>query len=226
MKKLMIFASALALTFILTSCSGSTNTPLPSTNSSTPAPQSSAVLSAAGDVPSSLPDLAAMVGAPGLMADYDEATKKAMTEEAKADGGNLEFKPDGTTVYTEADGSKSVQNPDGTWTFDGPDNETAQFGGEWPENEFTKLLPKPDFTLLAASSSEGEFSVAFAGASAQQVKEYAKKVQEKGFSVDAETQEENVMGMSVYLFTAKNEQGYTVEVSFAAGTAGIVVQKP
>lgn len=105
------------------------------------------------------------------------------------------------------------------------DGSSAQFGGEWPENEFTKLVPKPNFDVMGASSDDGSFTVAFSGVEIEQVKAYADKVKAKGFTIDATEESQNVYGVSIYTYTAYNSDGYCVEITFANGTSGITISK-
>jgi hypothetical protein len=178
--------------------------------------------SAQGEVP----DVGSLIGGTGKLSDYDAATRQQMIDEAKAEGGDLEFKSDGSVVYTDPDGSKVIQNADGTWTWEDENGGQGQMGGNWPDNEFTKLLPKPDFALTAANTSDTEFSVAFTGVTVEQVKAYAEQVKSKGFTVNPNEQDQDIMGIVVYTYNAKNADGYTVEVTFAAGTTGMTLRKP
>jgi hypothetical protein len=102
----------------------------------------------------------------------------------------------------------------------------AQLGGDWPDNEFTKLLPKPDFALNVAADSGDAFTVAFVDATVDQLKEYVEKVKSAGFTVDAETEESEVMGMSIYNYTAQNAAGYSIMVFSVAGSVGMTIEKP
>ena len=99
------------------------------------------------------------------------------------------------------------------------------FGSDWPENEYTKILPKPDFNMIGANEDEDGFTVAFINVDADAIKAYAGKLKEKGFTVDAEEDEQEVLGMTIYSYKADNNDGYHVEVSFAVGTSGLSVTK-
>ncbi len=157
----------------------------------------------------------------------DEATKQQIIAEAKQDGVDVSFGADGSmTVVDPENGETIVQNPDGTWTIKGEDGYVGQYGGNWPENEFTKLLPKPDMELLAASENEQEFTVGFLNATVEQVKDYVEKVKDKGFTVDAQTSDQTVGDMVIYSYTAQNDAGYTVTVSCAMGVSAVLLEKP
>ena len=226
MKKAILLALALVMVFALAACGGKDNStnsnddPLnrPGGSTSTTTPETS--------VQGEVPDLAGAIGGTGKLSDYDAATRQAMIDEARAGGCDLEFKADGSMVYTDPDGSKTIQNPDGTWTYEGENGEQGQYGGNWPENEFTKLLPKPDFALAAASTVDNDFTVAFVNVTTDQLKAYVEQVKAKGFTVDAETEDQEVMGISIYSYTAKNADGYEVSVVATQGTTGLSVTKP
>jgi hypothetical protein len=224
LKKAILLVLALLLTLSLAACGGKDNTsgnddPLnrPGGTSST-----QGTSTPAGEVP----DLAGVIGGTGKLSELDAATRQKMIDEARAAGGDLEFKADGSVVYTAPDGTKTIQNPDGTWVWEDENGGQGQMGGNWPDNEFTKLLPKPDFALTAANTTADDFTVAFTGVTVEQLKAYVEQVKAKGFTVDAETEDQEVMGMVIYSYNAKNANGYEVSVVSAQGTAGLTVTKP
>ncbi len=157
----------------------------------------------------------------------DEATKQQIIDEGKKDGVDISFGADGSmTVVDPENGTTVTQNPDGTWTVKGDDGTTGQYGGNWPENEFTRLLPKPEMELLVAATNEQEFTVGFNNATIDQVKAYAEAVKAKGFTVDAQTSDQTVGNLIIYSYTAKNTDGYIVTVSYAMGTSAVLLEKP
>ena len=202
--------------------SGGTNTPsdsgsTPSGNSGTPSTTSPAA-----------PDLSGLIGGSTILSNADPATQQALIDEARKDGGDIEFRADGSVVYIDPDGSVLIQKPDGTWEYQDVDGggASAQFGGDWPENEFTKLLPKPEFTLTAAITSDSEFTVVFQGATIEQIKAYVEEAKLAGFTVNAETTDEAVAGMTIYSYDAENNAGYTLNVFSTAGQSGLNIAKP
>ncbi len=223
MKKALFLILALALIISMTACGGNSDKP---DNSGTPSGNTDTTQSQGGDSTDNIPDLAGIIGGTGKLSDYDEATRQELIAAAQADGGNLEFKSDGSVVYTAPDGSVSIQNPDGSWTLPNGNNVQGQYGGDWPENEFTKLLPKPDFALTAAVAEADRFSVSFTNTTIEQIRAYVEQVKSKGFTVDSSTQDENVMGIEIYVFTAKNAAGYEVSISSMSGVTGLVISKP
>ncbi len=176
-------------------------------------------------------DFDAIMGGAGsadvIYGQLDEDTKQAIIAEAKKDGVEVTFGADGSmTVVDPESGDTIVQKPDGTWAIKGENGEEGQLGGAWPDNEFTKLIPKPDFALLAASTTENDFSAGFEDATIEQIRDYVGKVQAKGFTLDAETTDEEAMGMVIYQYTAKNADGYTVTVIYTESVSSVTVEKP
>lgn len=104
----------------------------------------------------------------------DPAARQQIIDAAKADGFDVSFGADGSMTITDTDGTVIVQQPDGTWVMKDTDGQTAQLGGNWPDNEFTRLVPKPGFKLAGASTSEDEFSAAFQSVDVDQIKAYAR----------------------------------------------------
>ena len=155
----------------------------------------------------------------------DEATKQAIIADAKKDGVDVSFGADGSMTVVDTDGTTMIQNPDGTWKIKEADGGEGQLGGDWPDNEFTKLIPKPDFELFAANTETDSFSVAFTSATIEQIRDYAAKVKAAGFNINEEVEDQEVMGMVIYSFTAENADGYTVEITSANGTSALTISK-
>ncbi len=246
MKKALALLLALAMVFALTACdlggtpSDSTlrrDDPPTNTDGSTPKNQESEETknttdtTKAQDPTLSSFDLASvMMGTATtdvVWGKQDEATKQMIIDEGKKDGVDISFGADGSmTLVDPANGETITQKPDGTWVIKSDDGTEGQYGGNWPENEFTKLLPKPDMTLLAASTNDQSFTVGFQNATIDQVKSYTEEVKAAGFTVDAQTEDQNVMGITIYSYTAKNSAGYLVTVSYAMGTSAVLLEKP
>jgi hypothetical protein len=157
---------------------------------------------------------------------FDEAMRQAMIDAAKEEGSNLEFKPDGSMIITNSDGSKAIQKPDGSWTFEHADGSQGQYGGDWPDNEFTRLVPKPNFVVLGASEDGDTFTIGFNNVTIEQTKAYAEKLKAAGFTIDEETEDIAVMGIVAYKFSAKNEDGYFVSLVNATGVTALEIKKP
>ncbi len=160
--------------------------------------------------------------------DYRELSpseKQAIIDAGKEDGVDISFTPDGKMVAQDENGDIVVQNPDGTWTVQGEDGMIGQIGGDWPENEFTAQVPRPEFPLLVAGAEESEFTASFTGVTLEQIRDYTEKLKAAGFTENAETQDETLMGMTMYSYTASNADGYTVELFSAIGVSGLTIKK-
>jgi len=155
----------------------------------------------------------------------DEASKQQIISDLAKDGYEASFGADGSMTVVNPDGTTVVQKPDGTWVIKDEDGGEGQLGGDWPDNEFTKLVPKPDFELFAANTETDSFSVAFMSATIEQIKDYAAKVKAAGFNINEEVEDQEVMGMVIYSFTAENADGYTVEITSANGTSSLSISK-
>ena len=155
----------------------------------------------------------------------DEASKQQIISDLAKDGYEASFGADGSMTIVDPDGTTMVQKPDGTWVVKDEDGGEGQLGGDWPDNEFTKLIPKPDFELFAANTETDSFSVAFTSATIEQIKDYAAKVKAAGFNINEEVEDQEVMGMVIYSFTAENADGYTVEITSANGTSALTISK-
>ena len=155
----------------------------------------------------------------------DEASKQQIISDLAKDGYEASFGADGSMTIVDPDGTTMVQKPDGTWVIKDEDGGEGQIGGDWPDNEFTKLIPKPDFELFAANTETDSFSVAFMSATIEQIKDYAAKVKVAGFNINEEVEDQEVMGMVIYSFTAENADGYTVEITSANGTSALSISK-
>ena len=155
----------------------------------------------------------------------DEASKQQIISDLAKDGYKASFGADGSMTVVNPDGTTVVQKPDGTWVIKDEDGGEGQLGGDWPDNEFTKLIPKPDFELFAANTETDSFSAAFMSATIEQIRAYAAKVKAAGFNINEEVEDQEVMGMVIYSFTAENADGYTVEITSANGTSSITISK-
>ncbi len=175
-------------------------------------------------------DLGAIMGGNGatdvIYGQLDEATKQALITEARKDGVELTFGADGSmTVVDPATGETVIQKPDGTWVIKSENGEEGQLGGNWPDNDFTKLLPKPSFPLLAATTSDQEFSVAFTDVTIEQIRDYVEQIKARGFTLNAETTDQEAMGMVIYMYEAAHADGYTLTITYTDGTSGVVVTR-
>ncbi|MBR5659387.1 MAG: hypothetical protein IKX10_08355 [Lachnospiraceae bacterium] len=176
-----------------------------------------------------LPDFSAIVAGNGssstVWGQLDASAKQEIIAAAKAEGYDVTFDEDGRMTIKGGDGVNFVQNADGTWNVKTEDGNVVQYGGNWPDNAFTRLIPKPDFPILAANTSEDEFTAAFQNVTVDQIRAYAAKLKACGFTIDAEEEDQTTYGVVVYTYNAYHADGYYVDLSFAAGQCGLTICK-
>lgn len=186
-------------------------------------------LSDIGDIDLSGVDIGSIMGGAGadtVWGKQDEATKQAIIAGGKQNGMDISFAHDGTmTMVDPSTGDTYVQNPDGSWIIGDEEGGLIQTG-KWPDNEFTKLLPKPDFTVLSASTDADRFTASFNETTVEKVKAYVEAVKAKGFTVNGETTDEKYEDIVYFLYSAENEDGYKVDVTYAAELASVTLTKP
>lgn len=165
------------------------------------------------------PDLNALLSGQGNpdIDSLSEAEKATLVAEAAKEGVDLSFGADGSMTVRDADGSVTTYDGKGNWTHEDADGGAAQLGGSWPDNELSRLLPKPDLTVAASVSDEESCTVSFAGATLEQVKAYAARVKAAGY----EPTEENEMSGVYHLVAVKGD--YEVTVFFTGGAASVSI---
>ncbi len=99
------------------------------------------------------------------------------------------------------------------------------FHAEWPDNEFTDLVPQPDFKIYLTEESEDSVTIIFTGADAEEIRAYAEELQKAGFTVDPDTEDQNAYGMEIYSYSASNEAGYYIQLVYSAGTSTLHIGK-
>ena len=204
MKKILLLLLSVVLVFSLVACRNEEN-PDPSGSENPGVSQSGENNEDQGGENSTVNpediDFAAIMAGNGatdvVWGKQDEATKQAIIADAKKDGVDVSFGTDGSMTVVDTDGTTMVQKPDGTWVVKDADGGEGQIGGDWPDNEFTKLVPKPDFELYAASGDDTFFTVAFTNATIEGIRAYAEKLKAAGFTVDPEVMDNEMMGMTV-----------------------------
>lgn len=215
MKKIFTIIMVATMLFALVACGNSENT-----NPSTP--ESSGNNTEATDISGYLNGIGTSTA---IYSNMTADQKQALIAEAAKDGVEVTFNTDGSTVIKEPDGSTMTQHADGTWTIKDADGNEVTFGADWPDNEFTKLIPKPDFAVAMAGVSGGVFAVAFSDVTLDQLKAYVEKVKSAGFTVNSDVTDMEYAGMVVYSYVASNFSGYIVNIYSSAGSCGMSITK-
>ena len=97
-------------------------------------------------------------------------------------------------------------------------------GNKWPDNEYTKLLPKPEITVSSASVgtfADGEtFAANFAsGTTREQFKAYIEQLKASGFTVKVEVDTDSTYGGTA------DKDGYHVSWTYIDEKGSIQVNK-
>ena len=226
MKKIAILLLAMMMVFALAACGGNDSPDPSGSGTGQQGGQTQGGTENSGNTAPNIDFGSIMAGNGGtdtVWGQQDAATRQAILDAAKEDGYDASFGADGSlTIKDPESGETYVQKPDGTWTFQSEGGGEAQLGGNWPDNEFTKLVPKPDFEIYASSSDDDIFSAMFLSVTMEQIKAYAEKVKAAGFTIAPLEEDYTVM----FNYSASNSDGYRVSVFIAADTAGISIEKP
>ena len=98
------------------------------------------------------------------------------------------------------------------------------FSATWPENEFTKQMPRPKFETGLGVSEAGTFGI-LTSATVDQLRDYTKDLKNAGFTRNASSTDESVLGLTVYTYEADNGRGYRVEIAYSMGMSAITIKK-
>ncbi|MCL2590952.1 MAG: hypothetical protein FWD67_08785 [Betaproteobacteria bacterium] len=148
---------------------------------------------------------------------------------------NDEFRSRTTT--TNSDGSVNPQGEDTRmvlnreqWRIDKKDGSYGQFGGDWPDDEYTRRIPRPDMSVMFASinKKDNSFTAMFKkGASPDsdiaRMKTYVERLKERGFTIDARPYENSRYG--IYAYRAKDGTGYSVQANCGKSGCSIGLSK-
>ncbi len=154
-----------------------------------------------------------------------QEVQNMVNEELKEVGMTVEIKEDGSTKIQTETGIGVTQREDGSLEIEATEGEIEQLDGNWPENEFTKQVPKPSFDATAANTQEKSFSVAFVDTNVDDIRAYVAELKNAGFTVDASNKDVEVFGVVAYSYKASNGAGYSVEVTFAEKMCGLTITK-
>lgn len=210
MKKLLALLLCLCLVLALAACGSASE----DDTSKKPSPEATTGGSQGGTPTVNVDDL--LSGSTEIVwGKADAATKAELVRQAEAEGMTVTFGADGSTTLKDEDGTY-IQHPDGTWTMKFNDGSgTVDIGsGKWPDNELTKLVPKPDFGIAMTNDEENGYSIYFSNATLEGLKAYSKKVAAAGFDRDVETGEVG----DVFYYRASNADGISVSLIFAEGS--------
>jgi len=111
-----------------------------------------------------------------------------------------------------------------------PTPETPKPDINWPDNEFTRQLPKPDFTAAVAEETDDHYYAIYFNIDLDQYKAYLEQLKAAGFTegarerigreTDPKTGDNANGPISAFDYRAKNADGYEVRFEFKGGTMG------
>ena len=99
-----------------------------------------------------------------------------------------------------------------------------QYGGAWPENEFTKQVPNPGFEVHSVTTNSNSCNITFSKTTIEQLKEYVETIKDAGFTTVL-TRETKTSVINYYLYTAKNANGYEVIVTRSVRYSILAINK-
>lgn len=111
-------------------------------------------------------------------------------------------------------------DPDSQGTNDDP-----AILNEWPDNEITRQVPKPPFEDPMIVVDDDSVTVMRTGSTEEEAKAYAKQLKDAGFNKDVNESTNGIAGFSIYTFTAENQNGLSVSLTFASGTTTAIINK-
>ncbi len=113
------------------------------------------------------------------------------------------------------------------------DNAAVQIASEeslfaepgWPSGEYSALVPVPSCGIIESAETDPEsgFSAVVAGAKLSDAKAYCELCKKEGF-IEAPLESE-LSDKGIYTYSAKNSDGFKLDISFAEGKLHISVVK-
>ena len=200
-------------------------------SASVPVSDSISVISQSIDLGSIEPydfsDIFNVAGKVELVSGFSDEKKNEFIAAAKEQGFEVKIEPNGsTTIYNPEEKMTMIQKEDGTWIMSSEDGIEGQIGGSWPDHELARMIPNPGFTIGFAGLEENIFSVMFVEVTTEQMKDYVENLKKAGFDQNSEIEDDEVMGMVMYSYTAQNKEGYEVNAIVMAGVTGVSLTKP
>ncbi|MCL2643894.1 MAG: hypothetical protein FWD51_00345 [Betaproteobacteria bacterium] len=133
------------------------------------------------------------------------------------------------SVNPQGEDTRAVLNKD-QWRTDYKDGNYGQFGGEWPDDEYTRLIPRPDMPLVFAgiNKKDNSFTAMFkkdpnSDSDIARMKNYVEKLKARGFTIDAYQSEKPEH--RTYAFRAKNNAGYFVRANCNKAVCSLSLKK-
>lgn len=97
-----------------------------------------------------------------------------------------------------------------------------QFGGAWPDNEFTRQVPAPEFAVHSVTTNSNSCNITFSDTTIDKLKAYVETLKDAGFATTL-TRES---GANHYLYTATNAAGYEVVITQSVSYGIMSITRP
>ncbi len=94
---------------------------------------------------------------------------------------------------------------------------------EWPDSELGRQVPKPPFEGGFITESSENIAFTVTGVSMDAVEAYVRSLKSAGFLRNLQENEQSVAGITIYSYTASNDQGIWVNLALTAGTLTMTV---
>ena len=99
-----------------------------------------------------------------------------------------------------------------------------QYGGNWPDNEFTQQVPDPGFEVHSVTTNSDSCNITFSNTTIEQLKEYVETIKDAGFTTVL-TRETETRGITHYLYTARNANGYEIVITQSVSYSILAINK-
>lgn len=101
----------------------------------------------------------------------------------------------------------------------------SQMLNEWPDNELTRQVPRPDFKDPMIVADSESVTLMAMNSSLDEAKAYASRLRAAGFTRDVNENTQSIAGYTIYSFYAMNSKGYSVSLSFTNGMTTLNLSK-
>ncbi len=100
---------------------------------------------------------------------------------------------------------------------------TDASSGKWVDNEYTRLVPKPDMEVREAANTGMGYSIVFGrSVTLDRMKAYAEKLKQAGFNVDCGDEDNE----QYYSFWGDNADGWSVRITVTSNANNLLISKP
>jgi len=114
--------------------------------------------------------------------------------------------------------------PDGTGSDESNLSSRGDTSGDWPDNEFTRQVPKPDFAIITIVSNDSVFSAEFEIITEEQALTYAEQLIAAGFTPVRVGDSHHDKGER-YRLDTDNAAGYSLVFTWLPNTTNLMINR-